>query len=306
MRGTLRRLLCTLLVGLFLSICSTPAYAGLLPLPDKNVHLNENNATPRLQNEVNTNVIRDPATLSLLMDEAGLLTNSEASVLREMLNEISDRYQADVVIVTVNTIGATSPMEFADDFFDYNGYGRGENHDGILLLISMQERDWWISTTGRAISVFTDAGIEFIGKRMISAGLSSGDYAAAFTEFASLTDRFFQKAAKGAPFDSGHMPKTKMDLLVWVIVGLVGGFIIALIVTGGMKKKLKSVAMKQQALDYILPSSFLLSSFSDELLGKSVAKTPIPAASSSSSGGGGSSTHTGSSGISHGGGGGKF
>ena len=33
------------------------------------------------------------------------------------------------------------------DFFDYNGFGIGPDADGILLMISMEDRDWEI---GRA------------------------------------------------------------------------------------------------------------------------------------------------------------
>jgi len=252
-------------------------------------------------------VVRDPASLSLLMDEAMLLTPSQAADLRAKLEELSNRHQADIVIVTVNSLGGISPMVFADDYFDYNGYGRGPNHDGILLLISMAERDWWISTTGSAIFAFSDAGIDYIGDRITSGGLSDGDYAGAFTLFADLADSFFTKAATGHPFDIGHMPKTLGDLLLFLMMGLAGGLIIALIVTGSMQRKLTSVRFQKQALDYILPGSLIINQSRDEFLGTSVSKTLIPRETSSSGGGGGgSSTHTSSSGSSHGGGGGKF
>jgi len=251
-------------------------------------------------------VIRDPATLTLLMDEAGVLTDGEARELREKLVAASNKHQADIVIVTVNSLDGASPRDFADDYFDYNGYGRGQTHDGLLLLISLEERDWWISTTGSAIYAFTDAGIQFIGERMISTGLSSGDYTSALTTFVGLSDRFFQKAATGAPFDIGNLPKTAGDLLMWIVLGLVGGLVIALITTGRMKKQLTSVQFKKQACDYVLPGSLLVSSANDELLGRNVTKIAKPVESSSSSRGGGSSTHTSSSGRSHGGGGGKF
>ena len=261
------------------------------------------------QSPAPADVIRDPASLSLLMDEAGLLSDSDAATLRRQLVELSNKHQADIVIVTVNSIGSAKPMEFADDFFDYNGYGRGPNNDGILLLISMQDRDWWISTTGSAIRTFSDAGIEFLGEQMINNGLSSGDYMKAFTTFANWCDKFFQKAAKGYPFDVGRMPKDAGDLFAWSFVGLILGFFIALVVTSSYKKQLVSIKKKTQASDYILPGSLLVSNAADVFLETKVIATPIPVSSSSSSsggGGGGSSTHSSSSGSSHGGGGGKF
>ena len=256
-------------------------------------------------------VVRDSASLSLLMDEAGLLSSSDAAALRSKLVELSDKHKADIVIVTVRSIGSATPIEFADDYFDYNGYGRGPNKDGIMLLVSMEERDWCISTKGSAINVFTDAGLTFISKKLLDNGLRSDDYSKAFNTFADWCDKFYSKAANGKPFDVGHLPKSVGDVIGWSIAGLLAGLLIAAIVTSSQKKQLVSVKKKEQASDYILPGSLLLSNSADVFLNKNVVAVPIPVASSSSSSGGGgsvggSSTHVSSSGSTHGGISGKF
>jgi uncharacterized protein len=301
-----------LVSGLLTLLFLTPAFAAQTPLSNKVIQSIEYETDPGGKPEKNPSVVRDPATLTLLMDEAGLLTDNEASTLREKLVMLSDKHQADIVIVTVNSLGGASVTDFADDYFDYNGYGRGQNKDGVLLLVSIEERDWCISTSGSAIYAFTDAGIQYIGDQMVSSGLSSGDYASAFNVFADSADNFFQKAVDDVPFDTGTMPKTGMDLMIWAVAGLTIGLVIALVVTGRMQKQLKSVQMKSQALDYILPGSLLLSVANEEFLGKNVTQTLRPVAPPPSfdggggGGGGGSSTHVSSSGSSHGGGGGKF
>jgi len=248
------------------------------------------------------------AAQQMLVDEAGLLSFTEAAMLRGRLEKLSNKHNADIVIVTVEGIGKATPMEFADDFFDNNGYGRGENYDGILLLISMAERDLWISTTGKAIDVFSDAGIEYIGNNLATFGLSSGNYAKAFNRYADLCDAFFTKADSGAPFDTGHMPKEFSNLIVVGMFSFPLGLIISFIVTGSMRKQLKSVKKKRHASDYVRQGSFYVSYSDDRFLDTNVVKTRIPVQTSSSGGGssGGSSTHTSSSGRSHGGGGRKF
>ena len=80
-----------------------------------------------------------------LTDSAGLLSSVENEELLRKLDEISVRQACDVVIVTTNGLGGKTPTEFADDFFDYNGFGIGPDADGILLMISMEDRDWAIS-----------------------------------------------------------------------------------------------------------------------------------------------------------------
>ena len=82
------------------------------------------------------------ASMPRLVDGADLLTDSEEITLLSMLGEISERQMLDVVIVTTNTLEGKSPMAYADDFYDYNGYGFGASYDGVLLLVSMEDRDW--------------------------------------------------------------------------------------------------------------------------------------------------------------------
>ena len=244
-------------------------------------------------------VLRDPASLSLMVDEAGLLSAAEAAALREKLEALSAKWQNDIVIVTVKSTGSASPMEFADDWFDYNGYGQATtgditDGDGLLLLISMEERDWWISTKGYSIFAFTDAGIEFLGKKLTDNGLSDAEYAQAFDVFADWCDIFFTRAETGKPFDKGSLPKTSADVGALIIFALGGGLIVAWIVTKRMKKQLKSVHKKQAAADYLRPGSLQVAYANEQFLYKNVTRVKRE----TSSGSGGTSSH--SSSRSHG------
>jgi len=257
---------------------------------------------PPVDSAVPAVLSRDPDALSLLVDEASLLSAPEAAALQEKLEALSDKWQNDIVIVTVDSIGNADPVAFADDWFDYGGYGRGENYDGVLLLVFMDEDPpgGWLSTCGGAIDVFTDAGIKFISKQLRSNGLNSGGYAKAFNRFADLCDEFYAQAETGEPYDVGSLPMTSGDYFRIVLLSLAGGLGMAWIVTGGMKKKLKTVQKKQAAADYVRPGSLQVAYANEQFLYKNVIRKKKE--TSSSGGGGGSSTHSSSSGRSHGGG----
>ena len=75
-----------------------------------------------------------------LVDEADLLTDTQYNDLQSLLEEVSNRQRLDVVIVTVNSLGGKSPMQFADDYYDSHNYGFGADRDGVLLLVSMEDR----------------------------------------------------------------------------------------------------------------------------------------------------------------------
>ena len=233
-----------------------------------------------------------------VIDNGKLLSNSEEAQLRETLGVYSDKWDVDIVIVTEDSIGSSTPMAYADDYYDNNGYGK----DGILLLVSMENRDWWISTSGSCIDTFTDAGIDYIGKQ-ITDNLSSGDYYKAFDKYADLCDDFLKQDSKGKPYDVGNMPDTLANKIARFFGSIVTAAIGAFATVFGLKSKNKSVRHVGNAKMYEVNDSLNLTTNKDRFLYTNVIKRRIE---SSSSGGGGSSVHTGSSGSSHGGGGGHF
>lgn len=245
-------------------------------------------------------------TRERVVDMAELLSDSDKTALLSKLDEISERQKLDIVVLTVNTLDGKTPRDYADDFYDYNGYGFGENKDGILLLVSMEDRDWWISTTGYGITALTDAGIEYISEKFLS-DLSDGDYAQAFTTYAELCDQFITQAKTGEPYDIGNMPKEPFNVAWNILVAFVIGLVVAFVVTNIMKKQLKTVQLKSEANNYVKSNSMIVTENRDLFLYNQVSRRARPKETDNRSGSsGGSSTHTSSSGSSHGGGGGKF
>lgn len=237
-----------------------------------------------------------------LVDNAGLLTGSEQSELLDKLDEISQRQQVDIVVVTTDALDGKTPEAYADDLYDNNGYGFGTDCDGVLLLVSTEDWDWHLSTCGYGMTAITDDGIEYISNQFLP-DLSDGDYMAAFAAYADLCDEFITQAKTGQPYDGDHMPKAPFNAVKCLLISMAIGLVIALIVTGSMKAKLKSVRMQSAAASYVKSNSMNITESRDMFLYHTVDRREKPKSNSSS---GGSSSHTSSSGQTHGGGGGKF
>ena len=241
--------------------------------------------------------------VSRVVDRADLLNIPEEEALLQKLDEISQRQQLDVVVVTVDSLEGKSALAYADDFFDYNGYGIGEDRDGILLLISMEDRDWAISTSGYGIDAFTDAGQERLTEYFVPK-LSDGEYADAFMTFAEQCDVYITQARSGDPYDVGNLPKGSFAIGKCLFISLLIGAIAAACVVWYMERQLKSVRAQDGAAAYTLSSRPNLTVNQEIYLYSTMSKRPKPKPSSSSSGG--STIHRGSSGRSHGGSSGKF
>ena len=236
-----------------------------------------------------------------LVDDADLLTDGQEQVLAAYLDRISQDLNFDVVIVTVDTTGSKSAMDYADDYYDYNGYGMGSNYDGVLLLLAMDDRQWWVSTCGYGITAITDAGLEYMSGEFVP-HFSDGDYTGGFARFAELVEQFVLQARTGRPYDRGNMPKGPFPYLLWLVIALAGGFLVALIVTSFMKRGMITVRAQDSAYHY-RSSPLELTDRRDTFLYHRISRREKPRDSGSS---GGSRTHSSSSGRSHGGGGGRF
>lgn len=238
-----------------------------------------------------------------VIDNAELLSADERELLTSKLDEISTRQKVDVTVATTDTLDGLTVSDYAERFYESHNYGYGPDKDGTILLISMEDHDWYMATYGYAITAFTDVGIQYIGEEM-TGDLSDGDFAAAFDTFADECDDFITQAKTGEPYDIDNEPQKPMSW-IWIPISLVAGIVLSLIVVGTMKSKLKTVRFQAAANNYVKAGSMNLTESRDIFLYNTMTKTKKEK-NDSSSGGGGSSTHTTSSGSTAGGGGGKF
>ena len=261
------------------------------------------------------------ANTDLVIDGADLLADSEEAILEDELLEKSDRLEFDIVVLTVDGLEGRDINAYADDYYDYNGYGRGDNHDGCMLIIDMDTRYYTMSTTGYGTTAITDYGLEVIYDEILD-DIKNQDYLSAFEHYADIVEDYVIQARNGSPYDVnnnyGGYTADSFDYSDWddntpykpdyakgVIISLIVAVIIALIVTSMVKKSYKPVAFQSNATNYLNQGSLNISQSYERFLYNHVAMVKIQSESSSSGHSGGSSTHTSSSGMSHGGGGGR-
>ena len=103
-------------------------------------------------------------TSAKIYDYSDKLTSEEEVLLKEKIDVFIDTYHMDLVLVTVDQHNKNSTETYADDFYDYNGFGVGETHDGLILVIdnNFEKENLWISTTGEAIRMYDDSRINNI------------------------------------------------------------------------------------------------------------------------------------------------
>lgn len=247
-----------------------------------------------------------------IVDQANLLTDTQRSTLETMAQKLVERYDMDVVILTVDSLSGKDITNYADDYFDYNGYGIGSNHSGVLLMLSMEDRDWAISTCGDAIAALTDYGQELLMDQVL-VKLKDNQYYEAFRTYLTELDDYFLAYKNGEPVDDNFRPYESsepgvngVDIVFIIVFSLVAGLIVAVITIAIMRFGMKTTRPQRGAASYIKSGSYHLHSQKDLFLYSRTSKTRRAESSSGSSSYRGSSTHRSSSGRSHGGSSGKF
>ncbi len=230
-----------------------------------------------------------------VFDEAGLLTSSQVNALEQRIAEISGEIDMDLAVVTTDS-NPISAEDYADEFYYDHGIGFGADQRGALLLVDMDNREYYIYTQGAMINVVTDRRLNDL-RTQVKNRLSAQDYAGAADVF--LT-RIHGYAAGGKEPRSN--PVSPMRLLIYTVIGVGVGVIVCLIVLAKYR-----FHGKGYRYPFRENGTLRLTGKEDIFLNETINRRYSPPPPPSSGGGsGGSTTHTASSGRSHGGGGGKF
>lgn len=130
-------------------------------------------------------------------DEADLLSDSEEEDLQEMIEDAIDEAELNIAVLTIdNNFGRTQSV-IADEFQNALLWDYIDNFDhrsGVLLLIDMDDRQMFITTTGIAYVTVNDNIVETILDD-IEARASAGQYEEMCQEFVEDVV-YFSKTAK--------------------------------------------------------------------------------------------------------------
>ena len=228
-----------------------------------------------------------------VVDEADLLTADEEKALDAKLAAVEQSHKVRILIGTMQDTGGAALGKVANNVVDQIPADNGT----IVLLLSMKERDWYISTDNKMRVRITDGkGIEYLSGEFLP-DLKEGKYAAAFTTFAATTDEMLTYYEKeGEPYDPANAFNLMALGIALACALILGGTIYYMLYE--YESNVRSAA---EADAYLNHDSFRLTRSEDDFLYTTVTRRTKEKSSSS-----GSNVSTSSRDSSHGGGGGKF
>lgn len=225
-----------------------------------------------------------------LMDDAGLLQKSEQQAVSDALREVEKKHNVRIGVVTVKGVNG-DVGQFANQVLD-RAYTDGQNGN-LVLVLSMAERDWYISTDNTMRQKITDdEGIYYLSESFLPA-FGENNYAAGFKKFAACADEMLTYyETEGEAYDPSAQ-FSPFSLVVALILAALAG----MGVRAGLIKSMSNVYPEPAASAYLDRDSFKLTESDDTYLYTTVSRRRKPKNNNNG--------HSSSNG-SHGGGGGKF
>ena len=227
-----------------------------------------------------TAVVYADESYEYVYDEAGLLTSTEIQEINAKARYVSDTYDCGVYICATDDhtqYGYSNIYDFGREYYLSYELGKGEEYSGILLVLSMDERDYTIVVSGEDTSaLFDDYALDVVCDEMLD-DFGNNNWYEGFYDYIdacgyiletgiAATDENYQSSYTDVTdYDYGYYESTADE--GWGIYGVLAAVgipcIIALIVCLIFKGQMKSVYKGSGAREYISKDGFKLSERSD-------------------------------------------
>lgn len=230
-----------------------------------------------------------------VQDGAALLSPDEAERLESACKEAAAKHGMGVYIITTDDFGGGDIKNWQRRIFEEYGYYKDCKGNGVMLAVSMAERDWGLVSFGAAQEAFSTYGRERIGELILD-DLSAGEYYDAFSAYVSMADDYYTALEEGKPYTESHRYREGRRIVMIIGASFLMSLVVSLLIVFTWKKSMNTRILQDGAMAYLKPGSFRLTHRSDRFLYHTTSRTKRQKQSSSGGSGGMSSDHSGTSG----------
>ncbi len=118
-----------------------------------------------------------PEPLGYVSDHANVLDEDWKARIRSVCQDLERKTGVEMVVVTVNSLSpyATAP-EYASALYNKWGIGTAQQEHGVLVLLTVQERQAALTVGKRMMPVITQEVVRRVGRDYLDPSLKTGHY----------------------------------------------------------------------------------------------------------------------------------
>ena len=213
----------------------------------------------------------DTTQVTYIYDMSGLFTEEQYQNLQEQAMSVSNYSQCGVYFMAVDDFEEYSAygdiLMAAEDIYMTNDFGYGEEKNGILLLLSMNYRDYALVTYGSfAHAAFTDYGQEVMCNNFLDDFADDHWYGGVLDyilDCANLTDL----ALQGTPLNVQGLPEgsvyqeyypgesyeeSKGGFAAALIMAILPAAALSMVICIVLKRQMKTARIQTDAFEYVV------------------------------------------------------
>ncbi len=221
------------------------------------------------------------AGIGYVTDTAGILSAEDAAALNEQAQTVSEFYDCGVYIIVVddytNYVNGDIAA-FSEAVYNSYALGMGAERNGIVLALSMAERDYDLCAYGDfAHYAFTDYGKGKLADTFLD-NFRNNDWLGGFNDYIANSISLMDMAKQGNPLDiivyDEQPEKPGWDAFEIVLIVAVPS-LIALAVCAVFAAQMKTAKTQSYAMNYVAEGRANLSIRTDRFLNRSVVRTRV-------------------------------
>ena len=216
---------------------------------EKTEEKSESETAPEAEAESKSEPAAVAADAEFIFDDADILTDEEEAELESKIAESAAEYGCGVYFVSVKDFNhyAGTIEDAAGVLYDEYGMGIGEDHSGVLLLLSMDNRKYDLKVRGYGQTAFTIYGRNQLNDVFLD-DFKEDDWYSGVSDYVDFSFEMIEMARDGHPLDENT--NTTTSRVAGVIACVVLAFLTAFLITSILKGQLKSAAKGTEASEY--------------------------------------------------------
>lgn len=207
---------------------------------------------------VETDWMSEEAQLDHVTDGAGLLTEEEWQNLEKQARELAEKHHFDVYAVIVDdyleyTDG--SVQDAAEAIYKRYSLGSGSEKDGLMLLLSMKDRDYSLITHGsNGNYTFNDEGRVYLTEYFLD-DFAENNWYTGLEDYLMWSGEYLTAAEAGEPYSDDNQPMSSEERTVAIGIRILIILLVPLAIAGiyvsVLTAKMKNVAEATKAAGYV-------------------------------------------------------
>ena len=137
---------------------------------------------------------------SFIYDDVGILSEENIASLEQMAEQVTWRYNCGVYVVVIQdyTEYGDSRYTAAQNIYNNMDFGVGSNRDGIMLMLSMWDRDYelYVKDYGVSEEAFSPYALDLLKEEFLD-NFADDDWIGGFTDYMNNCADYLDRAEQG-------------------------------------------------------------------------------------------------------------